>query len=78
VGGVLTWKPQRAVFVRVEYNRLKRVGDTAIPSFDDTQVWLRFGYAHGSVAATSAASTLQDAAMMDAAAALDRGLGAWE
>ncbi len=77
-GAGLTWKPGRALFVHADYTRIKRVGDAAIPSFDDTQLWLRIGYARGSVSAMSAASSLQDAAMMDTAAALDRGLGSWE
>jgi len=77
-GAGVTWKPGRSIFLRADYARNKRVGDAVIPSFDDTQVWLRVGYAHGSVSAMAAASSLQDAAMMDSAAALDRGLGAWD
>ena len=67
------------MFVHADYTRIKRVGDAVIPSFDDTQavaahrLFARFGQRH-----VRRVSSLQDAAMMDTAAALDRGLGSWE
>lgn len=77
-GAGVTWKPGTAFFLRADYTLIKRIGDAGIGSFDDRQAWLRMGYSRGSVSARAAASSLQDAAMMDTAAALDRGLGAWE
>jgi hypothetical protein len=77
-GVSLAWKPGRAFFLSASYDRIKRTGDTSIPSYDETQTWLRVGYAHGSVAAMSVASSLNDATAMDAAAALERDLGFWE
>lgn len=78
LGTSLNWRPGRALTLRASYDTIRRTGDAVLPGYRDTQVWFRVGYASGSLASMAAASTLRDASMMDAAAALDRGTGAWE